>query len=58
MYVVSDSSGSSTIISIGNVDEETGNVFFAINYDFDTVYVNSGKLLGVTKYTVQQLVTH
>lgn len=58
MYVVSDSSGSSTIISIGNVDEETGNVFFAINYDFDTVYVNSSKLLGVTKYTVQQLVTH
>lgn len=43
------------IISVGNIDEATGKVYFAVNYDFTTVYVNGGKLGKLCEYGVQDL---
>ena len=55
-YTLVDGSNNSIIISIGNKDEATGRVYFAINYDFSTVYVNSGKLDKVSEYGVVNLI--
>ncbi|WP_167511381.1 DUF4340 domain-containing protein [Pseudobutyrivibrio xylanivorans] len=55
-YRVTDSAGGTIIISIGNIDEESGGVYFSINYDFSTVYLNSGKLAKASEYAIQDLV--
>ena len=54
-YTLVDASNDKIIVSIGNKDEKTGRVFFAINYDFSTIYVNSGKLNKVSEYSVEEL---
>ena len=54
-YSVDDANGNSTIISLGNVDEATGNVYYALNYDFSIIYVNQGKLKNVSEYAVEDL---
>jgi len=54
--VVNDASGNATVISLGNVDEETGQIYFAMNYDFTKIYVNSGKLANVIDYGIEELV--
>ena len=56
--VINDYSGSSIIISFGNIDEETGEIYYAVNYDFSTVYVNSGKLSKVLEYEVEDLIEY
>lgn len=56
-YILYDANGYSTLISLGNVDEKTGNVYFALNYDFSTVYVNEGKLNNVREYGIEELLT-
>ncbi|MBR4708252.1 MAG: DUF4340 domain-containing protein [Pseudobutyrivibrio sp.] len=55
MFVMTDANGYQTIISLGNTSED-GKVYFAINYDFNTVYVNSGKLSNVGDYYIEELV--
>ena len=54
-YRITDSSDSTIIISVGNTDEASGDVYFSINYDFSTVYVNSGKLAKISEYAIQDL---
>ena len=54
-YILYDANEYSTLISLGNVDEKTGNVYFALNYDFSTVYVNEGKLNNVREYGIEEL---
>ena len=56
VYIIKDANGYSTFISLGKTDEETGQIYFALNYDFSTVYVNSGKLAGVNKYAIEDLI--
>ncbi|SOB90734.1 DUF4340 domain-containing protein [Pseudobutyrivibrio ruminis] len=56
VYTIKDANGYSTFISIGKTDDKTGQVYFALNYDFSTVYVNSGKLAGVNKYAIEDLI--
>lgn len=56
VYIIKDANGYSTFISLGSTDEETGQIYFALNYDFSTVYVNSGKLAGVNKYAIEDLI--
>lgn len=56
VYVIKDAGGYSIVISIGKTDEKTGQIYFALNYDFSTVYVNSGKLAGVNKYAIEDLI--
>ena len=56
MYIISDANNNSTIISIGNVDEENDTVYFALNYDFTNIYVNNGKLYNIGEYTIEDLV--
>ena len=53
MYIIADSSGNSTIISLGESQEK--GVYFAINYDFSKIYLNSGKLSKVREYTLEEL---
>ncbi len=55
MFVMTDANGYQTIISLGNTSED-GKVYFAINYDFNTIYVNSGKLSNVGDYYIEELV--
>ncbi len=55
MYIMTDANGYQTIISLGNTSED-GKVYFAINYDFNTIYVNSGKLSNVGDYYIEELV--
>ena len=55
-YRVTDSAGSTIIISIGNYDVEKKELYFAINYDFATIYANSGKLSKVSEYTASDLI--
>lgn len=52
---IQDSSQDTIVISINN-DSEDGKVYFAINYDFTTIFVNSGKLGNVCEYAIQDLV--
>ena len=56
VYIIKDANGYSTFISLGKIDEETGQIYFALNYDFSTIYVNSGKLAGVNKYAIEDLI--
>lgn len=56
VYIIKDANGYSTFISLGKTDEETGQIYFALNYDFSTIYVNSGKLAGVNKYAIEDLI--
>ena len=56
VYIIKDANGYSTFILLGKIDEETGQIYFALNYDFSTVYVNSGKLAGVNKYAIEDLI--
>ena len=55
-YRVTDSSGSTIIISIGNYDEDKKQAYFSINYDFSTIYINSGKLSLVEEYAIEDLI--
>ena len=55
LYILSDGSGSKTFISLGDTNDD-GQVYFAINYDFNTVYVNSGKLGKVGDYYIEELI--
>ncbi len=55
-YTIYDANEYATIISIGNTDENSGNVYFALNYDFSNVYVNSGKLSNVGEYAIEELI--
>ncbi|SHJ31130.1 DUF4340 domain-containing protein [Pseudobutyrivibrio xylanivorans] len=54
-FTIQDSAGDTIIISINN-DSEDGNVYFAINYDFTTIFINSGKLGNVCEYAIQDLI--
>ena len=56
VYVIKDANDYSTYISLGTVDEKTGQVYFALNYDFSNIYVNSGKLAGLHYYSITDLV--
>lgn len=56
VYVIKDANDYSTYISLGAVDEKTGQVYFALNYDFSNIYVNSGKLAGLHYYSITDLV--
>lgn len=56
VYIIKDANGYSTFILLGKIDEETGQIYFALNYDFSTIYVNSGKLAGVNKYAIEDLI--
>lgn len=56
VYIIKDANGYSTFISLGKIDDETGQIYFALNYDFSTIYVNSGKLAGVNKYAIEDLI--
>jgi len=56
VYIISDANDNSTIISIGNIDENEGTVYFAVNYDFTNIYVNKGKLYNIGEYTIESLV--
>ena len=55
MFIMTDANGYQTIISLGNTSDD-GKVYFAINYDFNTIYVNSGKLSNVGDYYIEELV--
>ncbi len=55
-FIIYDANGYSTILSIGSVNEDTGEVYFALNYEFNLIYVNSGKLKGVSEYHIEELV--
>lgn len=55
-YYVYDAAGYATIISIGDTDADTGNVYFALNNDFSVIYVNSGKLKNVSQYGIEDLI--
>lgn len=57
MCIIKDAGGNEILISIGNYDDENCNVYFALNYDFSTVYVNSGKLANVLQYSVEELLS-
>lgn len=54
-FIIQDSAEDTIIVSINN-DSEDGNVYFAINYDFTTIYINSGKLGNVCEYAIQDLI--
>lgn len=56
LFVVADNAGTEILISIGDYNEETGEQYFAMNYDFTRVFVNSGKLHNLTEYSFQDLV--
>lgn len=56
-YHVVDGSGNSTIIMLGNVDDKSGNIYFALNYDYSIIYVNSGKLIGASEYNIEDFET-
>ncbi len=55
-YRVTDYSGNTVIISLGNYDQDKGQQYFAINYDFSTIFINSGKISKVSEYAIQDLV--
>ena len=55
MYIVNDSNGNPTIISLGDTTDD-GKIYFALNYDFTKIFVNSGKLGKVLEYKVEDLV--
>ncbi|WP_406544383.1 DUF4340 domain-containing protein [Pseudobutyrivibrio sp.] len=57
MCIIKDAGGNEILISIGNCSDENCNVYFALNYDFSTVYVNSGKLSNVLQYSVEELLS-
>ena len=57
MCIIKDAGGNEILISIGNCNDENCNVYFALNYDFSTVYVNSGKLSNVLQYSVEELLS-
>ncbi|SDB10094.1 protein of unknown function [Pseudobutyrivibrio sp. YE44] len=54
--IITDSSDSSIFISFGNVDEKTGELYYAVNYDYSTIYVNGGKLGNVLHYKLEDLI--
>ena len=57
MCIIKDAGGNEILISIGNCSDENCNVYFALNYDFSTVYVNGGKLSNVLQYSVEELLS-
>lgn len=57
MCIIKDAGGNEILISIGNCNDENCNVYFALNYDFSTVYVNSGKLSNILQYSVEELLS-
>lgn len=57
MCIIKDAGGNEILISIGNCSDENCNVYFALNYDFSTVYVNSGKLSNGLQYSVEELLS-
>ena len=56
LCIIEDAGGNEILISLGNVDETTGNVYFALNYDFTNIYVNSGKLANVCDYAIEEII--
>ena len=56
LCIIEDAGGNQILISLGDIDEETGNVYFALNYDFNNVYVNSGKLANVCDYGIEEII--
>jgi hypothetical protein len=56
LCIIKDAGGNEILISLGNVDETTGNVYFALNYDFTNIYVNSGKLANVCDYAIEEII--
>ncbi len=56
VYSITDANGYTTFVSLGETDKQTGQVYYALNYDFSTIYVNSGKLAGVSKYAIEDLI--
>lgn len=54
-FTIQDSAGDTIIVSINN-DSEDGKIYYALNYDFSTIYVNSGKLGNVCEYAIQDLI--
>jgi hypothetical protein len=54
-FAISDENGNSTVILLGNTNDD-GNVYFALNYDFSTIFVNGGKLNNISDYSVEELV--
>ncbi len=54
--VITDSSDSSIYISFGDFNEDKGQFYYAINYDYSTVYVNSGKLNKIMHYRIEDLI--
>ena len=57
MCIIKDAGGNEILISIGNCSDENCNVYFALNFDCSTVYVNSGKLSIVLQYSVEELLS-
>jgi hypothetical protein len=55
MFILTDGSGYETIISLGDKTDD-GQIYFAINYDFNNIYINSGKLSNVGDYYIEDLV--
>lgn len=53
---VTDYNGYTTIVCLGNYDEEKGVVYYALNYDYSSVYTNSGKIKKVCEYSFTDLV--
>jgi hypothetical protein len=56
IFSISDSNDNTTIITLGNVNEETGEVYYAINYDYSNVFVNSGKISNISTYSIEDLI--
>ena len=54
-FTIQDSTGDTIIVSI-NADSEDGKTYFALNYDFTTIFINSGKLGNLCEYRIQDLI--
>ncbi|SFN45242.1 protein of unknown function [Pseudobutyrivibrio sp. UC1225] len=55
VFSIEDSTGDAIYISIGDKNDK-GNIYFAVNYDFSTIYVNSGKIGNISEYAIQDMV--
>lgn len=56
MYTITDANGTDTTIIFGDSPEDSDGIYFAINYDFSTIYLNSGKLKNVGDYYIEELI--
>lgn len=53
---IQDVAGNIITVSFGDYDKDSGELYFALNYDFSTIYKNSGKLHYLSEYSIQDLV--